>query len=222
MRNYTLSPTEFKSLYSVIYAKADKIIHQVLMAMFLFGIAIAFYYDTWLIAFGVGGLCLLAYFITKKLLPNSDLYQYVLSGICAVFAAQYIYQMHGLAEMHFWVFISSTILIIYQNWRLQIPLILIVFLHHATFAYLQYSGLQEIYFTQLEYMSLSTFFLHAILAGTVTFISALWSYNLRSRTVQDAQNYKALAELQEELQQNAEKLEEVNKNLMAVNLDVHR
>ena len=221
MNKYSLNKDELKELYRDIYIKADRILFKVLILMFLFGLFIAIFYETWLVAIGVGGLCLLAYFTTKKLLPRHNAYQYVLSAISAIFAAQYIYQMHGLAEMHFWVFISSTILIIYQNWKLQIPLIVIVCVHHATFAYLQYSGFKEIYFTQLEYMDLTTFIFHAVLAACVTLVSALWSYNLRTRTVQDALNYKTLAKMQDELQQNAEKLDELNKHLMTVNKEVH-
>jgi signal transduction histidine kinase len=221
MTTTPLHTEELKAVYRDIYAKADKIIAKVLILMFLFGIFIAFFYETWLVAFGVGGLCLLAYFITKKLLPEHNTYQYVLSAISAIFAAQYIYQMHGMAEMHFWVFISSTILIIYQNWRLQIPLIVIVCIHHATFAYLQYSGFKEIYFTRLEYMDLTTFIFHAILAACVTLVSALWSYNLRNRTVQDATNYKALTLMQEELRQNSQKLNDLNTHLLTVNKQVH-
>ncbi len=218
---YTLNDKELKDLYRDIYVKADKIITYLLILMFLFGILIAFFYETWLVAFGVGGLCLFAYFITKKLLPERVAYQYVLSAICAIYAAQYIYQMHGMAEMHFWVFISSTVLIVYQNWRLQLPLIAIVCVHHATFAYLQFAGFKEIYFTQLEYMDLTTFLFHAVLAACVCLVSALWSYNLRQRTVQDALNYKALTKMQVELKQNSEKLDELNKHLMAVNKEVH-
>lgn len=220
MSKVVLHTEELRSVYRDIYAKADKIVSLVLIIMFFFGILISFFYDTWLVAIGVGGLCLLAYFITKRLLPGDDSYQYVLSAISAVFAAQYIYQMHGMAEMHFWVFISSTILIIYQNWKLQIPLIAIVCVHHATFAYLQYSGYEEVYFTQLEYMDLTTFIFHAILAATVTLVSGFWSYNLRNRTLQDAGNYKMLAKMQEELHQNAAKLDELNKHLLTVNKEV--
>jgi signal transduction histidine kinase len=220
MNDYLLKGEELKILYKDIYTKADKIVANVIIVMFAFGLFLAFFYGTWLVAIGVGGLCLIAYFLTKKLLPGRSAYQYVLSSVSAIFAAQYIYQMHGMAEMHFWVFISSTILIIYQNWKLQIPLIVIVCLHHATFAYLQFIGFQEIYFTQLEYMDLTTFILHAVLAATVTFISALWSYNLRKRTVQDAMNYKALAIMQRELQANAEKMDQLNKHLIAVNKEV--
>ena len=220
MNGYSLSKQELQDLYKDIYAKADRTIALVLALMFLFGLFIASFYDTWLVATGVGGLCLLAYFITKILLPKVHTYQYVLSAISAIFAAQYIYQMHGMAEMHFWVFISSTILIIYQNWRLQIPLIAIVCIHHAGFAYLQYSGYKEVYFTQLEYMDLTTFVFHAVLAACVTLVSGLWSYNLRKRTVHDALNYKALAKMQNELKVNAQKLDELNRHLLTVNKEV--
>jgi len=217
---YLLSDPDFRQLYKGIYSKADKLTGGLLVLMFLFGIFIAFFYDTWLIALGVGGLCIFAYSITKKLLPESDLYQYVLSAISAVFAAQYIYQMHGMAEMHFWVFISSTILIIYQNWRLQIPLIAIVVIHHGTFAYLQYIGYREIYFTQLDYMDLTAFLFHGVLASCVCLISAVWSYNIRKRTVQDALNLKVLEELKAELQESMDKTNELNKDLMDVNREV--
>jgi signal transduction histidine kinase len=209
-----------RGLNKEIYIKADRIIQWLLIVMYLFGFFLAFFYETWLVAFGVGTLCLFAYFITKKLLPESNLYQYVLSAICAVFTAQYIYQMHGMAEMHFWVFISSTALIIYQNWRLQIPIILIVYVHHGTFAYLQYLGYNEVYFTPQDYMDLTTFIFHAVLATGVCFVSGLWGYTIHNRTVQDALNFKTLAALRDELQQNIQKVDELNKDLMKVNRDV--
>jgi signal transduction histidine kinase len=216
----SLNESSIRELYKDIYIKADRIIERLLLVMYLFGFFIAFFYDTWFVAFGVGSLCLFAYFITKKLLPESNLYQYVLSSVCTVFAAQYIYQMHGMAEMHFWVFISSTALIIYQNWRLQIPMILIVYVHHGTFAYLQYIGYSEVYFTQLEYMDLTTFLFHAVLATGVCLVSGLWGYTIHNRTVQDALNFKVLSTLQNELQQNAKRMDEMNKDLIKVNSEI--
>ncbi len=218
--NQSLSDNALRELYYDIYRKADKIINILLALMFLFGMFIAFFYDTWLIALGVGSLCLLAYYATKKLLPDSNLYQYVLSAISAIFAAQYIYQMHGMAEMHFWVFISSTVLIIYQNWKLQMPLILIVCIHHGSFAYLQYSGYKEIYFTQLDYMDMTTFIFHAVLATCVCMVSAFWSYRIHNRTVTDALNLKMQLELHEELEQSSEKMDELNKHLSTANEEV--
>ena len=210
-----LSESELTDIKKGIFSFADKVNEGLLFAMFVFGIFIAFFYDTWLVAFAVGGLCLAAYFISKKMLPESDVYQYVLSSVSAIFAAQFIYQMHGMAEMHFWVFICSTILIIYQNWRLQIPLIAIVVVHHGTFAYLQFAGYKEIYFTQLDYMDLTTFIFHGVLAACVCAVSAYWSHIFFQRTIRDAENLKVQRLLQAELQEKNEELTASEEELRA-------
>jgi len=204
------------------YGKADRFIEPLLWLMFGFGMFLAFFYETWFIAVSIGGLCLVAYFITKKLLSQSTLYQYVTSAIFAIFAAQYIYQMHGMAEMHFWVFISSTILILYQNWRLQLPLILLVVIHHGTFAYLQYAGVEGVYFTQLAFMDLTTFIFHGVLAACVCLVSGIWSETIYQRTLQDALNYKALAGMKAKLEQNAESMKELNEELSATNEEIQQ
>jgi signal transduction histidine kinase len=211
----TLNESEEKDIKKGIFSFADRVNEGLLFAMFIFGIFIALFYDTWLVAFAVGGLCLAAYYISKKMLPESDVYQYVLSGISAIFAAQFIYQMHGMAEMHFWVFISSTILIIYQNWKLQIPLIVIVVVHHGSFAYLQFSGYKEIYFTQLDYMDLTTFIFHGVLATCVCAVSAYWSHTIYKRTVQDAVNLKVQLLLKSALQEKNEELTASEEDLRA-------
>jgi two-component system sensor histidine kinase/response regulator len=215
MNEDKLSESELKGVMKGIFSFANKVNEGLLLAMFSFGIFIAVFYDTWLVAFAVGGLCLVAYYAAKKMLPDSDVYQYVLSGISAIFSAQFIYQMHGMAEMHFWVFICSTIMIIYQNWKLQIPLIVIVVIHHGSFAYLQYIGYKEIYFTQLDYMDLTTFLFHGVLAACVCVVSAYWSYTIYKRTIQDAVNLKTQLILKAELQEKNQALTTSEEELRA-------
>jgi serine phosphatase RsbU (regulator of sigma subunit) len=171
--------------------KSDAVMNYILAGLFLVGLLLAFYYDTWAIATGVGGLSLIAYYSAKEMLPRSDLYQYVLSTVLGIFMGQYIYQMHGMFEMHFFAFIGSAILITYQQWKLQIPLALVVVIHHGLFGYLQYIGYGEIYFTQLDYMTLETFIIHGILATIVFFICGLWAYNLKKAHIsQVSQSYE--------------------------------
>jgi signal transduction histidine kinase len=162
-----------------IKRKSDNLINYFLFSFFIVGLLLAFYYDTWQIAIGVGSLLLVAYYSSKLALPDSDFYQYVLSTILGIFMCQYIYQMHGMFEMHFTAFVASAILITYQNWKLQIPLTLVVIFHHALFGYLQYRGFSEIYFTQLDYMSLQTFIIHIILATTIFGLCGLWAYQFK-------------------------------------------
>jgi Signal transduction histidine kinase len=162
-----------------IKEKSDHLINYFLFSFFIIGLLLAFYYDTWEIAIGVGSLSLIAYYSAKIILPKSNLYQYVLSIVLGVFMAQFIYQMHGMFEMHFFAFIASAILITYQDWKLQIPLMLVVGLHHGLFGYYQYNGFDEIYFSQLDYMSLQTFIIHMILAGVIFAICGLWAYQIK-------------------------------------------
>lgn len=167
-----------------IKEKSDVLINYFLVSYFIIGVLLAIFSDTWLIAFGVGGLSLVAYYVSKITLPHSDLYQYVLGAVIGIFMAQFIYQMHGLFEMHFFAFIGSAMLITYRNWKLQIPLAIVVFIHHAAFGYLQFVGFDKIYFTQLEYMSLQTFIIHCSLAASIFILCAKWAYDF-NRTERD-------------------------------------
>lgn len=166
-----------------INEKSDRTMAYALFAYFAFGIFLSFFYDTYVIAIGVGGLSLAAYFLTKFLLPNYKLYQYVVSAVFAIFSAQFIYQMHGLFEMHFSFFVGSALLITFRNWKLIIPLLLLTVVQHGSFAWLQYSGMKEIYFTQLDYMDLQAFLFHVALAGIIMGICAYWSYDLGRTTL---------------------------------------
>jgi PAS domain S-box-containing protein len=111
--------------------------------------------------------------------------------------AQFIYQMHGMFEMHFFAFIGSAILIAYQDWKLQIPITLFVVVHHAAFAYLQFMGFEEVYFTQLEYMNMQTFAIHAVLAGIVFSLCGLWAYNFKKSSLSQVRQSFKIGRLQE-------------------------
>jgi two-component system sensor histidine kinase/response regulator len=193
-----------------------------LIGFFLIGLAFAFFYDTWLIAVGVGGLSLLAYYSVKIALPDSSLYQYVLSVVLGIFMAQFIYQMHGLFEMHFFAFIGSAILITFQKWKLQIPLTVIVVIHHASLGYLQNIGFSHLYFTQLDSFTLQTFIIHVLLAALIFFTCGLWAYQLKKyneiqilQTIQMTELIKE-AELSIYRKKSAEALEKQNQKLKEI------
>jgi PAS domain S-box-containing protein len=210
-------------------AKSDKLMDYFLALYFITGLLLAIYYDTWLIATGVGGLCLLAYYAAKIMLPDSDIYQYVLGGVVGIFMAQFIYQMHGMFEMHFFAFIGSAILITYRNWKLQIPLAVVVLLHHSLFAYLQYAGLGNVYFTQLDYMGIQTFIIHISLSAIIFTLCGFWansfkkaarSYIIQSYKIgklQQSNNQKELlVQLSENLQTKNVQLKEAHAELARI------
>lgn len=207
-----LSTSHAAQLELEVKKRSDQLINYFLVSFFLVGLGFAAAYDTWLIAVGSGGLCLLAYYSAKILLPDSDLYQYVLSAALAVFMAQFIYQMHGMFEMHFFAFIGSAILITYQKWKLQIPLVILVVFHHALFSYLQNTGMEEIYFTTSADFDLGVFMIHTILAGATFYICGLWGYQLKKSSDHQSRQACEMRKLeQEKLMERKEKEEALEK-----------
>ena len=188
-----------------IKKRSDRLMNYFLTGFFLIGLALAAFYDTWLIALGVGGISLIAYYSVKIALPESDLYQYVLSAVYGIFMAQFIYEMHGMFEMHFFAFIGSAILITYQKWRLQIPILIVVFVHHAIFSYLQDIGFPHIYFSQLIYFDFQTFVIHILLAVGIIFICGLWAYQLNKYNEIQINQTLQMAELQKDAQLSIER-----------------
>jgi PAS domain S-box-containing protein len=200
-----LTNKQAAAFFGQIKERSDRLINYFLAGHFLLGIILASYYDTWLIAFGVGSISLTAYYSARLLLPGSSLYQYVLSAVLGIFMAQYIYQMHGMFEMHFFAFIGSAILITYQKWKLQIPIMIVVFVHHAVFSYLHNVGFSTLYFTQLDYFDLQTFVIHILLAMTIFFVCGLWAFQLKKYSeIQILQTIK-LAEFEKQAQISVER-----------------
>ncbi|MDB5281882.1 MAG: Phospho-acceptor protein [Bacteroidota bacterium] len=204
--------THIDEFLNQIKRKSDKLVNYFMISFFLTGLFLAFFYDTWTVAVGIGGLSLIAYYSTKWALPNSNFYQYILSVVLGIFMAQYIYQMHGMFEMHFFAFIGSAMLITYQNWKLQIPITLVVVLHHGLFGYLQYTGYDNVYFTQLDYMSLQTFMIHVVLAAVIFFICALWAYHFKKYSEMHIEQSFEIGRLGEEHVQK-EALKALNESL---------
>ncbi|RZJ70100.1 HAMP domain-containing sensor histidine kinase [Flavobacterium sp.] len=197
-----------------IKLKSDRLINYFLPAFFATGLLLAPVYDTWNVALGIGIPLLSAYYISKLLLPDSNLYQYVLGSVLGLFMAQFIYQMHGMFEMHFFAFIGSAILITYQNWKLQITIATVVIAHHAIFGYLQYSGMDAIYFSQLDFMDIETFAVHGFLASVIFVLCGAWSYDMSKYANRHIKLTYELGKLQ--------KNEEQNKLLRKTNLELDK
>ena len=178
--------------------KAGRYVEYYLWGYYAFGFLIASIYDTWLFAFLAGSLSMVLYYLTKFMFPNTQLKQYAASTVFAIFMAQFIYQMHGMFEMHFFAFIGSAILITYQNWKSILPLAFVVAVHHALFAYIQFIGIDEIYFSQVTW-DMQTFVIHIGLAIMIFWVCGLWSYELARRSKLMQEKKKEIVLLNNEL-----------------------
>src|SRR5689334_17963886 len=108
-----LPQAEVDAYMAGIHTRGDRIVSRFLAIHGLVALCLAFFYDTWLIT-GIVTVCALGMFaLCAKLMPGSFLTRAVAGLSLQTFVALHIYQMHGLAEMHFFFFTGFTILIVY-------------------------------------------------------------------------------------------------------------
>ncbi|MDE3248083.1 MAG: PAS domain-containing protein [Bacteroidota bacterium] len=213
MRNH------FRKLTAIHEARFNRVMEYTLWIYCLLGIAMAFYYDTFQIAAGIGGVCVLAFYSAKNWFRNGSLHHYVFSASLGIFMAQFIYEMHGLFEMHFFAFIGSAILVISRNWRLQLPLAIIVIIHHSLFGWMQFAGFSGINFTQLAYMPLYVFIIHIALAVAIFTVCGYWSYYFRKTWFQSAAQSFKIGQLRES-ERREQQLRVLNDNLVYSNFQL--
>lgn len=222
MEAQTLPVTEAPFIHFGVTQRSDRLINYFLSGYFLLGLVFASCYGTWLIGFGGGGLLLAIYYFSKIVLRRYCLYQYVLSVVLGLFMAQFIYQMHGMIEMHFFAFIGSALLITYQNWRLQLPMLIFVLLHHTVLGHLQEIGIREIYFSQVAHFDLQTFVVHILLTMVIFLICGLCAFQLHKYHLIEVLQTEQMNSLQEEArlsaarQKNTEAMEERNTILESI------
>ncbi|SDL31206.1 methyl-accepting chemotaxis protein [Catalinimonas alkaloidigena] len=188
----SLSPALREAVTQEKYKQAEYIIRYVVLGMFGFGVFLALFYDTWVVGMGVGTCATLAYVLTYMTARTSALHRYVTSTVLGVLAVQYIYQMHGLFEMHFTLFVVVTVMILYEDWRVLVPVTLVVVVHHTTFAYLQNVGYSQVYFSQLDYVGLQTLVFHYGLFVVQVVLCGFWAhrnhqYSLTQRVLREEQ-----------------------------------
>src|SRR5262249_3227184 len=102
-----------------------------------------------------------------------------------MFVALHIYQLHGLAEMHFFFFTGCTMMILYCDALAMWPGAFLIIAQHALFAVLHNSGV-NLYFYEDPYIGARKLFFHFSLALLQVAICSGWANRKRQRNLHDA------------------------------------
>jgi hypothetical protein len=148
-----------KEVSKQLRISSDILMNCLLIGYFLIGLLLSPCNNTWRGSIGMGGLLLIMYYCSKLVFFGTNLYQYMASIAIGLFAALFIYQMGGMVEMHIFILIGSAFLIIYRNWKLQLPLAMIVILHYSVCAYYQFVNNKPC-ILQMNYANISILVLH--------------------------------------------------------------
>ncbi|WP_291722791.1 PAS domain S-box protein [Bernardetia sp.] len=247
-RTPTLSPTlerpkfytlELETYLEQVQEKADKISDKFVGVFFILGLCLMPIYETWTFTIANSLIIAALYMIARLGLTNKSISRMVISVVYAIFMLQFIGQMHGMAEMHFFFFTNITLLIIYQDWKIMIPYGVLTILHHALLAYIQVVyDMPELakYFITYGGMDLDgttpnvtlfQLFFHFGLVVLMTFVAAWWTIIFRENSIRlmekqfeaQAQN-EELRSSEEELRQNAEELQSTNDQMHVIQREI--
>ena len=91
-------------------------------------------YDTWRVAAIVGIGSALAFYLCMAFAGGRFVTRNVAGLVLQTFCALHIYQMRGLAEMHFFFFTAVTAMIVYQDWRAMWLGVIAIIAQHSLFS----------------------------------------------------------------------------------------
>ncbi len=204
------------------YRAADRSVRFFILGYFALGLLLSFYYDTWLYALGVGGLSTLACFISTQWLPGTMASRMTSSVIFAVYMFQFIGQMHGMYEMHFFFFINITILLMYQDWRVLVPYTALVVVHHSVLFVLQKAGADvQNYAVDVDVMTYTIIFFHLGLAAFMALVCGWWAILLQKRTIEDFKNREEVEQQLARMNHNITFASEITQGNLQMDYQLH-
>jgi signal transduction histidine kinase len=136
-----------------------------------------------------------AYYASWLLRPGSFLTRAMAGVVLQLFCALHIHQMSGLAEMHFFYFISVTAMILYQDWRAMWPGIAAIIAQHTLFSVWHNAGVHpgDMRFFEPDHIGVGKLAWHYGLALAQSAVASYASVSLRQRTLREAAQRAALA-----------------------------
>ena len=178
LERYTPPPSKVRKFKEEVYENLDQAILFFLCGYFLFGLAIAFRYDSWGLAFGVG-LTNFALFFSYFLLKNKPARRFLYSLNLFIYTLQFIVQMEGAFYMHFIFFISLIILSTYGNWRILVPFFIYSVIYYTGSIFQMYSGTKSWgkYFINDQNVVSIEFVTIAVMLGVIQFLLMVYVSN---------------------------------------------
>ncbi|MCX7800519.1 MAG: methyl-accepting chemotaxis protein [Fimbriimonadales bacterium] len=114
-----------------------RLFSRVLVAHAALGLALAFWHGTWLPALLIGLPAAMVPIWLLRQDPSAALGRCAAGVGTMAFSGLYIYQSHGMTEMHFHVFVGLALLLAFRDWRPIVSAAAAIAVHHAAFAVLQ-------------------------------------------------------------------------------------
>ncbi|HYW30603.1 MAG TPA: PAS domain S-box protein, partial [Gemmatimonas sp.] len=188
-------------------------------------VALASVHQTWLITAVLITLAGGGFALCAVRWPGRFVTRAAASVSLQAFCALHIFQMNGMAEMHFFYFTATAAMIIYQDWRAPWPGTLAIIAQHLLFSFWHNSDIHpggHAFFEggRVEVHKLA---FHFGIAAMQAAVASHWAELLRRRTLAAAEAHRSLADRSQALAESERRfrtvVESVDHGLLITDCD---
>lgn len=200
-QDFTSDPVRVDSIMLEVYARGDRLMCGLIGLHLALSIALASFYDTWFASISIAGAASGMFFLSVFLLPRHRATRIIAGIALQIFVALHIWQMHGLAEMHFFFFTAFTAMVVYQDGASMWPGTLLIIAQHTLFAVLHNSGV-NLYFFEAPAVSYSRLVFHFGIAILQVILCGMWAHSLRAKALLEGYQRECLEASRRQLEQD--------------------
>ena len=179
---HNVDPKLIAPYHEQLYKQADSIVHKFVWGYFAFGLFLSAFHGTWAFGLGMGGITLVVYFLIRHFFPGTLLFRCITSFVLMNFVVQFIFQMKGAYTMQFFYFITLTVLLLHEDWRILLPSVVYAIFFLVAITLLQRSGAVPEYLANFPILNFTNLLFHMGLMVLYAIISMYWVQLQRKQT----------------------------------------
>lgn len=181
--NPKLTDSQLQSFHDKVHEEADSIIKYFMIGYFIFGWGLSIFHDSYWLALIMSGISLATYYATRQLLGGTLIFRMIVSFLFWNYNIQFILQMHGAYEMNFFYFVSLTVLLFYEDWKVLLPGVIYALITYLSLFYVQMNEIDiGVNLENLPQLSYSTVFLHLAILTLYAILCFLWAKLQKKQT----------------------------------------
>ena len=187
-----------EQILAPVYRRGDQWIRIFLLVHCVLALVLAPVNGAWQSTLAVAPAAFLLFWIAAGVSPGSFLTRACAGISLQLFVGLHIYQLDGMAEMHFLFFTGITMMVVYADWRCLLPTAVFIAVQHAAFFILHGKGM-ELSFFELPQVSGGKLLAHFLIMTAQLVTVGFWAWLIRRHIVSERRNRQRLVEQQAEL-----------------------
>ncbi len=201
LNDFISDPGRVDAVMREVYARGDRLMCWMISLHLALSVVLASFYDTWVASLAISGAASSMFFLSVTLLPRHRATRIIAGIALQIFCALHIWQMHGMAEMHFFFFTAFTAMVAYQDGASMWPGTLLIIAQHILFAVLHNSGV-NLYFFESSFVSISRLVFHFGIAILQVTLCGIWAHSLRNKALVEGYQRECLEASRQKLEED--------------------